>query len=201
MPENEQISARVIRDGSAEPPDTDWLAASPAERIEAVWTLTKLCMSWNKGPTSEPRLQELLLAFNARNVEYLIVGAHALAAHGHVRATKDLDVWVRPDKANAKIILHALSDFGAPISDLTEDDLSRKGTIFQVGLRPLRIDIITAIDGVEFAEAWPDRLKTEFGGVPTFVISRQHLITNKKASARLQDLADVEQLQQTKDRL
>lgn len=148
-----------------------------------------------------PDFKELLLAFNAHNVEYLIVGAHALAAHGHVRATKDLDVWVRPDKANAKIILHALSDFGAPISDLTEDDLSRKGTIFQVGLPPLRIDIITAIDGVEFAEAWPDRLKTEFGGVPTFVISRQHLITNKKTSARLQDLADVEQLQQTKDRL
>lgn len=147
-----------------------------------------------------PDFKELLLAFNEHNVEYLIVGAHALAAHGHVRATKDLDVWVRPDRANAKNVLHALSDFGAPISDLTEDDLSRKGTIFQVGLPPLRIDIITAIDGVEFEVAWPDRLKTEFGGVPAVVISRQHLITNKKTSGRLQDLADVEQLQQTKDR-
>ena len=141
-----------------------------------------------------PDFKELLLEFNAHNVEYLIVGAHALAAHGHVRATKDLDVWVRPDRANAKNVLHALSEFGAPLSDLTEDDLSRKHTIFQIGLPPLRIDIITAIDGVEFAEAWPDRLRIEFGGVPAYVLSRQHLITNKRASARLQDLADLEQL-------
>lgn len=144
--------------------------------------------------------KELLLVFNAHNVDYLIVGAHALAAHGHVRATKDLDVWVRPDNANAKNVLQALSEFGAPLTDLTEDDLSRKDTIFQIGIPPLRIDIITAIDGVEFAEAWPDRLETEFGGVPAFVISRQHLITNKRTSARLQDLADVQQLQEMKDR-
>jgi len=148
-----------------------------------------------------PDFKELLLAFNEHNVEYLIVGAHALAAHGHVRATKDLDVWVRPDKTNAQRILLALSDFGAPLTDLTEDDLARKNTIFQIGLPPLRIDIITKIDGVEFAEAWPDRLEAKFGDVPAFVISRQHLITNKRTSARLQDLADVEQLQETEDRL
>ncbi|HEX3185403.1 MAG TPA: hypothetical protein VHQ94_11425, partial [Pyrinomonadaceae bacterium] len=78
------------------------------------------------------------------------------------------------------------------MNDLTIDDLSRKKTIFQVGLPPLRIDIITDIDGVEFADAWPDRLETMFGGVPASVISRQHLITNKKSTARLQDLADVQ---------
>jgi hypothetical protein len=147
-----------------------------------------------------PDFKELLLAFNAHNVEYLIVGAHALAAHGHVRATKDLDVWVRPDNANAQRVLRALSDFGAPLSDLTEDDLSRKDTIFQIGLPPLRIDVITNIDGVEFREAWPERLKTEFGGVPAFVISRNHLITNKRTSARLQDLADIKQLDAITDR-
>lgn len=142
--------------------------------------------------------KELLLAFNAHDVEYLIVGAHALAAHGHVRATKDLDIWVRPDHSNAQRILQALSDFGAPLGDLTLQDLNRKETIFQIGLPPLRIDIITNIDGVEFAEAWSDRLETSFGGVAAFVISRQHLITNKKTAARLQDLADVQQLE-TKD--
>ena len=142
-----------------------------------------------------PDFKELLLTFNAHNVEYLIVGAHALAAHGHVRATKDLDVWVRPDEKNAQRVLRALSDFGAPTVDLTIDDLSRKDTIFQIGMPPLRIDIITDIDGVEFEDAWPDRLETVFGGVPAFVISRQHLITNKKTAARLQDLADVQQLQ------
>ena len=142
-----------------------------------------------------PDFKELLLAFNAHDVEYLIVGAHALAAHGHVRATKDLDLWVRPDASNARRVLEALSDFGAPLRDLTADDLSRKETIFQIGVPPLRIDVITNVDGVEFTEAWPRRLETLFGGVPAHVISRQHLIENKKAAARLQDLADVEQLE------
>ena len=146
-----------------------------------------------------PDFKELLLAFKAHNVEYLIVGAHALAAHGHVRATKDLGLWVRPEESNAQKVLQALSDFGAPLSDLTAADLTRKETIFQIGLPPLRIDIITAIDGVEFAEAWPDRLDTLFAGAPAFVISRHHLITNKKTAARLQDLADVQQLEATKE--
>jgi hypothetical protein len=128
--------------------------------------------------------KELLLAFNGHNVEYLIVGAHALAAHGHVRATKDLDLWVRPEKFNAEKVLHALSDFCAPLRDLTADDLSKKETIFQIGLPPLRIDVITNIDGVEFEEAWPDHLESSFGDVRAFVISRHHLITKKKTSAR-----------------
>jgi hypothetical protein len=147
-----------------------------------------------------PDFKELLLAFNANNVEYLIVGAHALAAHGHVRATKDLDLWVRPEESNAQKVLQALSDFGAPLSGLTADDLSKKETIFQIGLPPLRIDVITGIDGVVFAEAWPARLETLFGGVPAFVISRHHLITNKKTTARMQDLADVQQLEATKSK-
>jgi hypothetical protein len=142
-----------------------------------------------------PDFKELLLAFNARNVEYLIVGAHALAAHGHVRATKDLDVWVRPDQVNAARVLQALNDFGAPLADLTIDDLSKPGTILQIGLPPLRIDVITHIDGVDFFDAWRDRLQTRFGGAPAYVISRHHLIDNKKASARLQDLADIEKLE------
>ena len=142
-----------------------------------------------------PDFSEILLAFNVHHVEYLLVDAHALAVYGHVRATKDLDVWVRPDSENAKRVLMALSAFGAPLGDLDRDDLSNAGTIFQIGVPPLRIDVITAIDGVDFADAWPDRFKTSFGGVPVFVISRHHLITNKKASARLQDLADVERLE------
>jgi hypothetical protein len=142
-----------------------------------------------------PDFKELLLTFNAHHVEYLIVGAHALAAHGHVRATKDLDVWVRPEEKNAERVLNALSDFGAPLAELTAADLSRKNTVFQIGLPPLRIDIITDIDGVEFEHAWPSRVETVFGGVPAFVISRHDLIKNKKASARLQDLADVQQLE------
>lgn len=140
---------------------------------------------------------ELLLAFNENSVEYLVVGAHALAAYGHVRATKDLDVWIRADRENAGKVLQAISQFGAPLGDLTADDLCTPGTIFQIGIPPLRIDLITQIDGVDFADAWADRFATQFGGVPVYVISRHHLIANKKASARLQDLADVEELEAT----
>lgn len=146
-----------------------------------------------------PDFKELLLAFNEHNVEFLIVGAHALAVHGHVRATKDLDLWVRPEQSNAQNVLQALAKFGAPVKDLMADDLTREGTIVQIGIPPVRVDVITSIDGVEFAEAWPDRLATLFGGVPAFVISRAHLIANKKTAARLQDLADVQQLEATND--
>ena len=138
---------------------------------------------------------ELLLAFNANQVEYLIVGAHALAAYGHVRATKDLDVWIRPSDENSERVLKAITEFGAPLGGLTKADLTTTGTIFQIGIEPLRIDVITEIDGVDFADAWPERLSAKFGGVAVFVISKHHLIANKKKTGRLQDLADVEKLE------
>jgi hypothetical protein len=139
--------------------------------------------------------RDLLVEFNAQGVEYLIVGAHALAAHGHVRATNDLDVWVRPDPDNAGRVLKALKDFGAPLHDLTEADLSAPGLIFQIGVAPVRIDVLTAIDGVDFAEAWPARMLTRFADQPVGVLSKDHLIKNKRAAGRTQDLADVERLE------
>jgi hypothetical protein len=145
-----------------------------------------------------PDFKDLLAAFNVHGVEYLVVGAHALAAHGHVRATKDLDVWVRPDPANAVRTLEALASFGAPLHDLTAEDLSVSGTVFQIGVPPVRIDVITAIDGVAFEDAWRGRLETAFAGIPVSVLSRGHLIANKKAAGRLQDLADVENLERKK---
>lgn len=138
---------------------------------------------------------ELLRAFNAQKVEYLIVGAHALAAHGHVRATKDLDVWVRPDRDNATRVIAALKNYGAPLHDLTEADLIKPNTVFQIGIPPFRIDVLTSIDGVEFSPAWNERFATVFGGEATSVLSLQHLIENKKASGRPQDLADIERLE------
>jgi hypothetical protein len=138
---------------------------------------------------------DLIFAFNAASVEYLVVGAHALAAHGHVRATKDLDVWVRPEPANATRAYAALGQFGAPLTELRESDLATPGTVFQIGVPPVRIDVVTAIDGVEFEDAWRDRVPTTFGGLPTQVLSRAHLIRNKRASGRLQDLADIERLE------
>lgn len=142
-----------------------------------------------------PDFKDLLSTFNVRGVEYIVVGAHALAAHGHVRATKDLDVWVRPSRENAVRVLEALAEFGAPLQDLSVEDLSRPGLIFQIGVQPLRIDVITAIDGVEFDEAWPNRIVARLGGLEVPVLSRQDLIKNKKTAGRLQDLADVERLE------
>ena len=139
--------------------------------------------------------RDLLAEFNVQGVEYLVVGAHALAAHGHVRATKDLDVWVRPDAENAKRVFRALKEYGTPLQDLTEADLAKQGTVFQIGLPPLRIDVITAIDGVSFDEAWSARLQTHFAGEPVAVLSKEHLIRNKRATGRTQDLADVEWLE------
>lgn len=139
--------------------------------------------------------KDLLAALSAASVDFLVVGAHALAAHGHIRATKDLDVWVRPDSANASRVIRSLKDFGAPLQDLTEVDLTEPGTVFQIGVEPLRIDILTAIDGVDFEEAWPDRVPVSFDGQPAAVLSRYHLIQSKRAAGRAQDLADVEWLE------
>lgn len=119
-----------------------------------------------------------------------------MAAHGHVRATKDLDVWVRPTPENARRVLEALADFGAPLTDLSLEDLARPGLIFQMGVPPVRIDVMTSIDGVDFEEAWSERVETRFAGQPTAVLSLGHLLRNKRATGRLQDQADVQALEQ-----
>jgi hypothetical protein len=139
--------------------------------------------------------RDLLAEFNARRVEYLVVGGHALAAHGFVRATKDLDVWVRPEPANASRVLAALAAFGAPLQDLTESDLVSPGTIFQIGVPPIRIDVITAIDGVVFEDAWPARMEARFADQTVPVLSRDDLMRNKRATGRPQDLLDVQWLE------
>lgn len=142
---------------------------------------------------------DLLAVFNAQNVDYLVVGAHALAAHGHVRATKDLDIWVRPDPSNAPRVLKALREFGAPLHDLSEMDLRSGGLIFQIGVDPVRIDVLTSISGVDFSEAWDERVLSRFSGIPVAVLSKRHLMQNKRAAGRKQDLADVDWLERVAD--
>lgn len=135
--------------------------------------------------------RDLLAAFNDHEVEFIVVGAHALAAHGHVRATKDLDVWVNPTSQNAERVLSALDAFGAPLFGLTAEDLTTPGVIFQLGVEPVRIDVLTSIAGVSFEEAWAGRFPTKFDDQAVAVLSREKLITNKRAVGRVQDLADV----------
>ena len=142
-----------------------------------------------------PDFRDLLAEFNAAGVRYLVVGDHALAAHGHVRATRDLDVWVCPSPENAPRVIRAFEAFGAPLHDLTEDDLVRPGLVFQIGVEPIRIDVLTAIDGVEFEDAWSDRFATSFGDVGVYVISRRCLIQNKRAVDRPRDRADLDWLE------
>jgi predicted nucleotidyltransferase len=139
--------------------------------------------------------RDLLAEFNVQGVDFIIVGAHALAAHGHIRATQDFDVWVRPEAENAKRVYRALQEFGAPLQDLTEADLATPGIIFQIGVDPIRIDVITAIDGVEFPEAWANRMRIKFDDQPASVLSKEDLIRNKRAAGRTQDLADLERLE------
>ena len=141
----------------------------------------------------------MLSAFSDEAVEYLLVGAYALAVHGVPRATGDLDVWVRPTEDNARRVRSALEQFGAPLAGLTERDLVTPGTVFQIGIAPNRIDILTSIDGVTFGEAWAARRVVHIEGVEVSVLARQHLIRNKKATGRPQDLADVARLEESPD--
>ena len=139
--------------------------------------------------------RDLFAEFNARGVDYLVVGAYALAVHGHVRATKDLDVWVRPERDNARKVFHALQAYGAPTGDLTEVDFAQPDLTFQIGVAPIRIDVLSSIDGITFEAAWKNKVATRYGDQDIQVISRLDLITNKRAAGRLQDLADVEALE------
>ena len=139
--------------------------------------------------------RDLLFAFNAHGVEYLVVGAYAMAAYGRIRATGDIDVWVRPTASNAKQAIRALSEFGAPLHDLREADLCQPEVVFQIGVAPVRIDILTSIEGVDFEDAWQARFSTRFADQAVAVLSEAHLIANKRTAGRAQDLADVEWLE------
>jgi hypothetical protein len=132
-----------------------------------------------------------LSAFSEEKVDYMVVGAYALAFHGLPRATGDIDLWIRCSDENATSVWRALVRFGAPLSDLTIDDLKTPGTVFQIGLAPRRVDILTSISGVEFTEAKPNCKQVEIEGLSVPVISRAHLLRNKQAAARPKDLADT----------
>ena len=149
---------------------------------------------------SEPALNDdfvdMLRALGAAGVEFVVVGAHALAAHGLPRATGDIDVLVRPSAENADRVMRALVDFGAPIEahGISTRDFATGGTVYQIGLPPRRIDILTEISGVSFEEAWATRLTADVGGLRLSFLGRDALIQNKLASGRDKDLLDVKLL-------
>ncbi len=138
-----------------------------------------------------PDFRDMLSALSEEGVEFLLVGAFALAAHGLPRATGDIDIWIRRSPENAERVWRALGRFGAPVLDLTLDDLTTPDLVFQIGVAPRRIDILTSIDGVTFDETWPRRVTVELEGLDVPVIGRAHLIQNKRAAGRAKDLADL----------
>jgi hypothetical protein len=138
--------------------------------------------------------RELLRLFNAREVAYLIVGAHALAFHGAPRYTGDLDILIRPDKENARRVLAALSDFGFGSLGLTAEDFTAPGRVVQLGVPPVRVDITTSITAVTWDEAYDGKVAGTYGKVPVQYLGRAQFVVNKKALARRKDLADLEAL-------
>jgi hypothetical protein len=137
--------------------------------------------------------RDVLSELSAAQADFLVVGAHAMAAHALPRATGDLDVWVRPDADNAQRVWAALARFGAPLVDygISVEELARPGLVFQIGNEPDRVDILTAIDSVEFEEAWQDRVIREIDGISVPVLGLTQLLKNKRATGRPKDRFDV----------
>jgi len=125
---------------------------------------------------------------------FLVVGAYAVAFHGEPRATGDLDIWIEATPENAQRVYTALRTFGAPLQELTEADLATPDVVFQIGVPPRRVDILTSITGVSFAETWPGRASATYGDVGFSIIGRDALIRNKLALGRPKDLLDVDLL-------
>ena len=135
--------------------------------------------------------RDMLSALNDASAEYLVVGAYAMSAYGPARATGDFDIWIRPTKENADRVWQALEVFHAPRRNLRREDLFAPDVVFQIGVVPNRIDLLTSISGVEFDEAWPSRTETVIDGLPVCVLGRHQLLINKRATGRPKDLADV----------
>lgn len=144
---------------------------------------------------ANPDFRDLFSALNAAGARYLLVGGYAVAFHAEPRFTKDLDLWIEASAENAQRTYEALRAFGAPVAELSPDDLAEPDRILQIGVPPNRVDIVTSIDGVEFEAGWLNRVETEYGGESIHVIGRAELIENKRACGRPQDLLDLKLLE------
>src|SRR5688572_15913622 len=129
----------------------------------------------------------MLSALSAEGADFLVVGGWALAAHGFPRATKDLDILVRPTAENARRVFRALQKFGAPLAGVTERDLMDAETVVQIGVEPYRIDLVSAIDGVTFDEAWAGRIQAELGAVRAWVLGRKEFLRNRRTVGHPRD--------------
>ena len=143
--------------------------------------------------------KDILQSFIKNDVKFLVVGAYAMGAYGYPRATGDIDIWVETSEENSAHILEALNEFGAPTDGVDTDTFSEKGIVFQIGVPPRRIDILTEIDGVEFEEAYSQKEDIDLDGLQVSFISMIDLIKNKEATGRDKDRLDVKNLKQNGD--
>jgi len=143
--------------------------------------------------------RDMFQSLIGENVKFLLVGAYAMAAHGYPRATMDIDIWVMPDPQNADAVLRALRRFGSPLHGLKAEDLQKEGTVYQIGVAPRRIDIITSVSGLKFEETYERSIETDVEGLCIRIPSLDDLIQNKKMSGRKKDLVDVDALEALKN--
>ena len=139
--------------------------------------------------------KELLQTFNEENVRYLVVGGYAVIHHSQPRYTKDLDIWVEPTKENARNVAKAFLKFGLPMHEVTQEDFASPGTQFFIGVPPCAFDFLTTIPGLVFSDAWKNRVQSNENGVPIWYLGKSDLIAAKKTAGRLQDLADIEEIE------
>lgn len=142
--------------------------------------------------------RDLLRNLNEAGTRYLIVGGYAVMVHTEPRYTKDLDIWIEPEEANARAMLDALARFGAPTADVAPTDFLEPEVFFQVGVEPVRVDIMTSVTGLDFAGAWSRKVLVDFGGETAPVLCREDILAAKKASGRVQDQADARSLDRPK---
>lgn len=139
--------------------------------------------------------KDLLRDLNAAGVRYLIVGGYAVMIYTEPQFTKDLDLWIEPSEENAQVLFGALVRFGAPLVGIRAADFTEPETFYQIGVDPVRVDILTSIPGIDFTAAWERRLTVDFGGVPAYVISKEDLLRSKRSTGRKRDRIHTKSLE------
>ena len=169
-----------------------WQEQGDEAIFAAAWEMVELAEEINHG--RKPALQKLLQLLNEFEVEYLIVGGFAVMKYGEPRYTKDLDVWIHNSPQNSARVVEALKKFGAPVEHdgITSETFTEKQVVYQIGIAPVRIDILSEITGVQFPDAWKRRVASTFCGIPVHFISMDDLAANKRALGRSSDLKDLQ---------
>ncbi|OGS35988.1 MAG: hypothetical protein A2293_06185 [Elusimicrobia bacterium RIFOXYB2_FULL_49_7] len=141
-----------------------------------------------------PDFKDILSILSAHDVKFMLVGAYAMAFHGYPRTTGDIDIFIAPTIDNAKKVYRALTEFGAPLEQITPEEFAKPGTVYQIGVAPRRIDILNRISGVSFEEGFSDKNTVTVEGLQIHILSKAKVIANKKATGRPKDLLDIDHL-------